>query len=144
MGTPDTVERMRQLFERAWNEDDTDVVDEIVADDFTFERGGTTQEGGPDLYKDLIAVARETFPDMEYSLEEVIVGDGGDKVVLRWEMTGTHEGEYKGVAPTNQTVEMEGIEINRFEDGELVETQTHPNWVGFLEDIGALPFEETG
>lgn len=143
MATPDTVKRLRQLFERGWNENDTDVVDEIVADDFVFKRDGDTHEGGPDLYKDLIDGARETFPDLEYSLEEIIVGDGGDKVVLRWEMTGTHEGKFKGAAPTGQTVKLEGIEINQFENGKLAETQTHPNWAGFLEDIGVLPVEET-
>lgn len=141
METSENAERMRRLLDRGWNNDDTAVVDEIVADDFVFRRGGEIHEGGPELYKDLIAFSKETFPDMEYSLEDVIVGAGGDKVVIRWTMTGTHEGEYKGVEPTNQRVEVEGIEINRFEDGALVETWTHPNWVGFLEDVGALPLD---
>lgn len=141
MAPSDNVKQMRRLYERAWNEGDADVVDEVVDDDFVFNRGGVVHEGGADLYKELIDFSRETFPNMEYSLEDVIGGEDGNKVVIRWEMTGTHEGEYKGIPPTGQTVEMEGIEINRFEDGKLVEMWTHPNWIGFLEDIGTLPFD---
>lgn len=139
----ENARRMRRLFDRAWTEGKLDVVDEIVADEFVFSRQGSGGEGGPGHYRDLIVSTRDVFPDMEYSIEDLIVGEGGDKIVIRWRMTGTHEGEYKGVQPSHEPVEMEGIEINRFEDGSLVETWTYPNWVGFLEERGVLPIEES-
>jgi len=141
MSGSDNAARMRRLFDQAWTDGNTDVVDEIVADDWVFTRGGDVQDGGPELYKDLIASTREMFPDMEYSLDDVIVGDDGSSVVLRWTVTATHEGEYKGVEPTGERIEMEGLEINWFRDGALVETTTHPNWAGFLEDVGVLPVD---
>lgn len=136
------AERMRRLFERAWNDGDMDVVDEIVSEDFVFSRGGDAQAGGPELYRELIAFTSDTFPDMAFELEDVIVGEDGETVVVRWTMVGTHEGPYKGVAPTGQRVTIDGVEINRFDDGELAETWTYPNWVDFLEEVGALPYEE--
>ncbi|MGQ3331068.1 ester cyclase [Halorubrum sp. FL23] len=135
--------RMRQLFEEAWTDGDLEVIDEIVADGFVFTRGGEIQTGGPELYKSLIRTTREMFPDMEYRVDDVIVGDGGDAVTVRWTVTATHEGGYKGVEPTNQTIEMEGLELNKFEDGRLVETCTYPHWVGFLEDVGVLPLTDS-
>jgi steroid delta-isomerase-like uncharacterized protein len=141
--TADNEERVRRLFEEAWNQNRTDVVADIVADDFVFSRGGEPTAGGPELYRELISSSRETFPDMTFTLEDVVTGDDGEKVVVRWTMTGTHEGPFKGVDPTHRQVEMEGIEINRFEGGRLVETWTNPNWVGFLEDVGVLPLDDS-
>jgi len=135
--------RMRRLFDEAWTGGDTAVVQEVVDDSFVFSRGGTSQEGGPGLYEDLIHHTREMFPDMAFALDDVIVGDGGDVVTVRWTMTGTHEGEYMGIEPTGKSIEMEGLEINWFEDGNLVETCTHPHWEGFLEEVGVLPVEES-
>jgi len=136
------AERMRRLFDQGWTEGNLAVVDEIVDEQFVFTRGGVVQEGGPGLYRDLIRSTREMFPDMAYSLDDVIVGDDGATVVIRWTMTGTHEGAYQGIDPTGQTIEMEGLEINTFEDGHLVETCTHPHWEGFLEDVGVLPLDD--
>jgi steroid delta-isomerase-like uncharacterized protein len=136
------ADRMRRLFDRAWTDGDLAVVDEIVADEFVFSRQGVSGEGGPDQYRSLITSTREVFPDMAYTIEDVVVGADGDKIVLRWTMTGTYEGEYRGIEPTHEPVEMEGIEINRFEDDSLVETWTYPNWVGFLEEVGVLPLGE--
>lgn len=142
MNEHENATQMRRLFEQAWTDNNLDVVDEIVDEEFVFTRGGVVQEGGSELYKDLIRHTREMFPDMEYSLDEVIVGDGGDAVTVRWTVTATHEGEYMGIEPTHQTIEMEGLELNRFEDGRLVEACTHPHWEGFLEDVGVLPLDD--
>lgn len=133
--------RMRRLFDEAWTAGNTEIVDDIVSEEFVFTRGGEIQEGGPELYRDLIESTREMFPDMSYSIDDVVVGDGGDTVVLRWTVTGTHEGTYQGIEGTGQEIEMEGLELNKFEDGKLVETCTHPHWAGFLEDVGVLPVD---
>ncbi len=138
----DNADRIRRLFDEAWTGRDLTVVDDIVAEDFVFTRGGEVQAGGAALYKDLIRHTAEMFPDMAFALDDVVVGDGGDAVTVRWTVTGTHEGEYMGVEPTGRTIEMEGLELNRFEDRQLVETCTHPHWEGFLEEVGVLPVDE--
>lgn len=135
--------RMRRLFEEAWTDGELDVVDAVVADTFVFTRGGEVQTGGAELYKDLVRTTRQMFPDMEFRVDDVVVGEDGDAVTVRWTMTGTHEGEYKGVEPTGQSIEMDGLELNKFEDGRLVETCTYPHWVGFLEDIGVFPLTDS-
>ncbi|MFB6283843.1 MAG: ester cyclase [Halobacteria archaeon] len=63
---------------------------------------------------------RGIFPDMEITVEDVF--GSGDRVAVRWTMTGTHQGEMFGVEPTGREVEFVGIEINRLEDGKLRET----------------------
>ena len=54
---------------------------------------------GPGLegLKDVLRGMRAAFPDMHWSVEEQIAE--GDKVLTRFEWTGTHQGEFLGVPP---------------------------------------------
>jgi predicted ester cyclase len=45
----------------------------------------------------------------------------GDKVAYSWHWTGTHTGEYRGVAPTGKTVNVAGMVIYQFADSKLVD-----------------------
>jgi predicted ester cyclase len=42
--------------------------------------------------------------------------------MTRWRMRGTHQGEFRGIAPTGEKVEINGIGIFRFSEGKVVES----------------------
>ena len=54
-------------------------------------------------------------PDLTYTVEDQVAE--GDKVVSRYTASGTHRGEFFGVAPTGNRIEMSGIQIDRFDKG---------------------------
>lgn len=139
MTTPaDNRRRIERLFEGVWNGADPDVADELVAPDYYIHDRELAEEvRGPDLYRALAAGTREVFPDAEFAIEDSF-GAGG-KVAVRWTMTGTHEGEMFGVEPTGREVELKAIEIDRFEDGLLVETWTQSDTFGLAAQLGAAP-----
>jgi predicted ester cyclase len=58
------------------------------------------------------------FPDMHLSVEELIAE--GDKVFCRTILTGTHDGEIKGIAPTGRQVSVDNAEVYRIEDAKFV------------------------
>ncbi len=58
------------------------------------------------------------FPDGEYTVKECIAE--GNKVILIWEMTGTHEGELFGRAATGKKVTCTGYEVVTFRNGKMV------------------------
>jgi predicted ester cyclase len=60
----------------------------------------------------------EAFPDLHVSVDEVIAE--GDRVFVRSTITGTHDGEFKGIAPTGRNVAAECAEVFRVADGKLV------------------------
>ena len=62
------------------------------------------------------------FPNLRMEPEDVIAS--GDKVVTRVRATGTHEGEFMGMPPSGKNVEVELIDIIRFEDDGLA----HEHW----------------
>jgi predicted ester cyclase len=63
----------------------------------------------------------------------------GDKVVTRFTMRGTHQGEFMGIAPTGRRVEMTGIDIIRFSDGKMVEHWGNTDDLGMMQQLGVIP-----
>lgn len=134
-------EAIKRLYEDVWNRDRPDTAKELVHDEYLIHDRSLAEElRGPELYTTLASETRESFSDLRFAIEDVIAAD--DTVALRWTMEGTHEGTLYGVDATGRNVELEAIEINRFEDGRLVETWTQSDQLGIMEQIGALPGDE--
>lgn len=138
MTTPTEHEkRLHRLYEGVWNGEDPAVADELVHPEYLIhDREIADELRGPDLYKRLADMTRESFPDMEFTIEDTVAA--GDRVALRWTMTGTHDGPMFDIEPTGKGVELTAIEINRFEDGVLVETWTQSDMLGLMEQLGLV------
>lgn len=139
MTASDGIElKARRLIEGVWNGEEPSVADELVSSSFVLPGHEIPGEiTGPELYKHLAEQTRSVFPDVHYAIEDVLVD--GSRVAVRWTMTGTHEGVVFGVAPTGEKVQIPGIEIDRFEDGQLVAAWIQTDELGILEQIGGLP-----
>jgi predicted ester cyclase len=74
------------------------------------------------------------FPDAQMRIDDIFASE--DKAVYRWTGTGTHRGEFMGIAPTGKRVTIEGITIARVENGQVVETWRQFEFMGALETLG--------
>lgn len=73
------------------------------------------------------------FPDWQGTVLDVVVE--GDRVVNRWSGRGTHLGDYYGMAPTGQHVQMEGITIFRVNGAKVVEEWTQADLLGLMNQL---------
>jgi steroid delta-isomerase-like uncharacterized protein len=80
---------------------------------------------------------RTAFPDLHYTLEEVLAE--GDQVAVRWHWTGTHEGAFRAFPATGKSVRNTGGGIFRLREGKIVAATLETDRLGFLEQIGAVP-----
>ncbi len=102
---------------------DLNVVDEMVAPDYTADFISSSQVvPGRDSLKDRITMFRSAFPDINTTVEDMIVAE--DKVVARYTVSGTHRGEFMGIRPTNRLVQFKGVDIFRIADGKIAEQWT--------------------
>ncbi len=136
-------EEHKALARRAWeeivNQRNLDAIDEIyVADVVWHVPEGDVQ--GSEQVKQFVAVYLSAFPDIRVTVEDAIAE--GDKVVTRWTMRGTHQGELMGIAPTERQIELEGITIHRIEGGKIVEEWERYDNLGVMQQIGAIPEQE--
>ncbi len=117
---------VRNYYERVINGRDLDAVDEFFADERMVEG---VRRGCFSYFN--------AFPDLHCSLEELIAED--DKVVLRSTMTGTHDGEYKGIEPTGRHVSTDAAEIFRVVDGKFVGYWCLTNVTGLMRQLTEEP-----
>jgi len=76
-----------------------------------------------DTFKETFAEAREGFPDLSITVEDVMAD--GDRVAARVTMRGTHRGAFQGIAPTGKRVEVRAIDMFRISGGKIVEHWGH-------------------
>ena len=76
-----------------------------------------------DTFKETFAEAREGFPDLSVTVEDVMAE--GDRVAARVTMRGTHRGEFQGIAPTGKHVEVKAMDMFRISNGKIVEHWGH-------------------
>ena len=112
--------------------------EELISPDAVFHVPGRPEPmRGPAGYLAIIGMMRGGFPDIQWTLEEVIAE--GDKVAARFTMRGTHRGTFFGVPPTGKTIAVQAMNFYRLSGGQFVEERGQPDLLGLLQQIGAVP-----
>ena len=75
-------------------------------------------------------------------MEDIIAA--GDKVWVRNTITGTHLGEFRGVAPTGKTFTEASVDTFRIENGKLIEGWNVTDELDFYKQIGANKYTKKG
>ena len=132
----DHAATMRSTYERI-NNGDIDGFGDLVASDFVEHQGMPalpTKEGTLEFFRSLLAA----FPDWHMTVEDLIAG--GDKAVARVTVTGTHKAEFMGVPPTGAQVEVQLIDIMRFDGAGLVcEHWGVADMLSLMQQLGVVP-----
>jgi steroid delta-isomerase-like uncharacterized protein len=111
---------------------------ELIAPKAIFHVPGSPEPmRGPTGYLEIIGMMRSGFPDIQWTLEEMIAED--DKVAARFTMRGTHQGTFFGVPPTGKKIAVQAMNFYRLSGGQIVEQRGQPDLLGLLQQIGAIP-----
>ena len=130
----------RRYVEEVGNEGKLELADGIFDRYLAHQPDGSALERGPEDVKRFMGEFQEAFPDFHTEIEDQIAED--DKVVTRWTMHGTHRGEFRGIAPTGNALEITGIGIFRFSEGKVVESWDNFDQLGMMRQLGAIPTPE--
>lgn len=114
-----------------------ETIDEIVAPDALIHSPLPLEAAGAEAVKQLNAMLRRVFPDIEITIEDLIAED--DKVVSRNHVVGTHLGEYMGVPATGRRVAYDEIFIVRFARGRITETWGVVDIASQMKQLGLIP-----
>lgn len=129
---------VRRFIEQIFNRGNMSLVDEILAPDFVEH-----EELPPGIPRDregvkqLTAMLHNAFPDFKATIDDLIAAD--DKVVIRMIWTGTQEGEFMGIPPSGNSVNVEVIDIMRLDGGKVVEHWGQMDNMGLMQQLGAMP-----
>lgn len=88
------------------------------------------------LAETLLAL-RLAFPDMRWDVEEQMAED--NRVLTRFVWRGTHQGSFLGIPPTQKSVRVSGMVIDRFEGAKVKSTRIVMDTLGLMQQLGTLP-----
>ena len=111
------------------------MLNQLVSDDYV----GPNGDRGPSAFRTTVTGLRAGFPDVRFTIEDVIAE--GDRVVVRWKWEATHEGPFRGIPPTHKRVINTGMAIFQFEDGRIIRNWLETDRLGVFQQIGAVPAE---
>lgn len=126
-----------RFIEEVLNRGDIDATEKFFWEDMVEQAPFPGQGPGVQGLKDVLRGMRAGFPDMHWSVREQIAQD--DKVLTRFEWTGTHQGGFLGVPATGRPVKVWGTVIDRFRDGKIKETRIIMDTLGLMMQLGVFP-----
>jgi steroid delta-isomerase-like uncharacterized protein len=128
---------VRQFIEEVINRGKIDAAEQFFWDDMVEQVPLPGQGPGIEGLKGVLRGLKAAFPDMHWTIEEQIAE--GDKVLSRFEWTGTHDGPFLGVAATHRSVKVWGMVLDRFEGGKIKATRIIMDTLGLMGQLGVIP-----
>jgi steroid delta-isomerase-like uncharacterized protein len=114
------------------------VADEILAPDVVFHNPiSATGIHGIEEYKQFALRWYKGFPDRIFTINDSVAE--GDKIAVRFTITGTHQGEFMGAAPTGNKITVNGMNLFRIEDGKIADVQAFFNPTELTGPLGISP-----
>ena len=138
MASTDNEARFRRLIDEGFTHGDLGVVDELMAPDCVEHQRGNAP--GTDGAKDVIRTLHRWMSEFTLTIEDLVAVD--DMVWSRNRARGVNTGSVMGNPPTGWRVEVEVIDIVRFEDGKIVEHWGIADQMGLMLQLGAMPSRE--
>lgn len=135
-----SMEENKALVRHAYeelNKGNLDGMDEVFATDVIVHTPGGQEAHGLEEGKQLFAKLWYAFPDHHETVDDMVAE--GDKVVARARWTGTHQGEFQGMAPTGKHVTLKAITIYRIVGGKIVEIWEEADILGMMQQLGVIP-----
>ena len=127
---------IRRLIE-AFNKHNVALLDNFMAHNFVDHN---LQVRELESYKQFETKFIKGFPDYHETIEDILAE--GAKVWHRLKVTGTHTGEWRGLAPTGKKVTLTGVNFWRIVDGKIVEREGVYDLLAFLKQLGVIDAEK--
>jgi steroid delta-isomerase-like uncharacterized protein len=129
---------VRRLYEEVWNKRRLEVVDELISPSHALNDPTVSgSQTGPELYKLRVGELTNSFPDLRFTIEDMIAEKG--KVVASWTFSGTHKGEFMDIPASGSKVSVEGITIHHITNGKILDSYARWDALGLMRQLGDVP-----
>ncbi len=130
--------KIARRFIQIWGKGSLDIIDELGDRSISVQYPAIPYViRGTRIFRQVMQSWRSAFPDSDLAVEDEIAE--GDKVVIRWSFTGTHQGNLLGIPATGKKVKLTGITVYRLVDGKVVEERGEEDFLGVFRQIGLVP-----
>jgi steroid delta-isomerase-like uncharacterized protein len=133
----DDLKRIVAAFVGAINAGDDAALEQVLHSDFTDRTPSPDQPAGAAGFIGAkLADLRQAFPDLVLTVEDELIE--GDRIAWRWTLRATNTGTFAGVPPTGRAVAFQGLNVERVEEGRIVEHWSIHDGLDLLRQLGLL------
>jgi steroid delta-isomerase-like uncharacterized protein len=125
-----------RYFKELLNDADFGKAREIVTPDFIFYGPSAPQGRTLQGLAQFISELKTGFSDKHFEEIERIVD--GDRIASRFRMTGTHDGIFHGIPPTERLSDVEGCDIFYIRNDKIAEVRAYFDFMVLLRQVGAI------
>jgi steroid delta-isomerase-like uncharacterized protein len=136
MSAEDNKALVRRYIEEVWHKKNSAAVDEFLSANYQRHTSPNAAPLNRDGQKQRLAGLRAAFPDITITLEEIFAE--GDRVAFRSTIRGTHLNTFQGIAPSGRSVTVSLLDIVRVEDHKIAEHWGGPDFLDWLQQLGAI------
>jgi steroid delta-isomerase-like uncharacterized protein len=128
---------LKRYFHELFNLGKVELVPELLHPDYV-----NGSPGSPDLPRGreglatVVQALRSAFPDLDYTIEDMVVGV--DAVAVRTTLRGTHRGDFFGLPATGKSIEVSQITIEHFRDGKIVQHHRVTDELALQRQLGVI------
>jgi len=137
MTTPEENKAIVRRYQEAYNTNQLDDLDHVVAADIKTPAMLSGFPHGLEGIKQLHRITIDAWPDLHTKIEDLIAE--GDRVTARITMSATPQKEAFGVPPTGKSFKIGGMYIVRIANGKIVEHWGVEDAIGIMQQLGLMP-----
>ena len=127
---------VRSYIEKVWHQKNSAAIDEFLAVNYQRHTSPNLAPLNREGQKQRLVGIRAAFPDITLTLEEILAE--GDRVAFRSTIRGTHKYIFQGIPSTGRQVTVSLVDIVRVEDSKIVEHWGGPDFLDWLQQLGAV------
>jgi predicted ester cyclase len=130
-------EIIRRTMDEVWSKGNLSLIPELFTSDYTSYNSSGKTVLGHDGFRKLVESARIGYPDLLCTIDQLVAE--GDNIVCRYTITGTHKGEYLGIAPTGKKISVLCLFLTIIRDGKSAETWALNDSLASFKQLGIAP-----
>jgi len=127
---------LANYIEKVINTGNIELIPQFISSDYVEIYNNKRYAIGIEGAKEHITGVRNTYPDLNLSIDLQI--EEGEWIATCYTMRGTHTGLWMGIKPTGKRIEVTGVNIDKVIDNKIVEHGGTANMFDGLLEIGAI------
>ena len=130
--------KLMKKFETMINTADEKLAKELIANDARFYTPASSEPlYGGEGYLSVVHWMRKGFSNVQWKIQDLVASE--DKVAVKWELTGKHDGIFMEIPPTRKNISVCVMNFYYFNnDGKIVNDIAAEGMIGILRGIDAI------
>lgn len=134
MSVEENKATLKRMYDEVWNKGNLSIASEVASPDYHYG-----DYKGSEGYRQIVTLQREAFPDIQYTIDQVIGEGDWLAYTLSVSATFNGKGEIFGVKPTGKEMKGTWAFFSQFKDGKILTTTAFADMLSFYQQVGVAP-----